>query len=193
MIPPVPPVSGPHGGVRAPLLPNAPKTFHFEFKDSGRELPRFTEKAKGVPTVELLHRIAQTAGWSVTIVGSPKEPVDIDVKDADPREALKSVLKQSGALGVLKNTKLVVVATSDSAGAGTLIERTDSRKTLVMPGQPGHTTSRRHHSGNDMVKVMQGDLTVPPGQVVLGDVVCVGGSIELSPGSVVQGDAVAVG
>ena len=44
-----------------------------------------------------------------------------------------------------------------------------------------------------MVRVFQGDITVQQGQIVQGDVVCVGGSIELEPGSVVQGDAVAVG
>jgi uncharacterized membrane protein len=175
-----------------------PKSFHFNFKSDGRDLPKFTERAKDVPTVELLHRIAQKAGWSMTVVGSPRETVDIDVKDVDPRDALRSVLKQSGALGVLKNTKLIVVANSDAAAAGTLIEHTDGRKTVVMrgpPGQSGHATHRRHggNSGQDMVQVMHGDLTVPQGKVVQGDVVCVGGSIELEPGSVVQGDAVAVG
>jgi len=190
VIPPVPPVP--------PVPPQPPKSFYFNFKSDGADLPKFTEQAKRVPTVELLHRIAQTAGWSMTVVGSPRETVDIDVKDVDPRDALRSVLKQSGALGVLKNTKLIVVANSDAAAAGTLIEHTDGRKTVVMRGQPGQSglsTHRRHggHGGHDMVQVMHGDLTVPQGKVVQGDVVCVGGSIELEPGSVVQGDAVAVG
>src|SRR5207302_2119063 len=66
------------------------KSVNFEFHtgDPGAELPRFTEKGKNVATVDVLHRIAQTAGWSMTLVGSPKERIDIDVQDADPREAL---------------------------------------------------------------------------------------------------------
>ena len=126
----------------------------------------------------------------MTLVGSPKERIDIDVEDADPREALRQVLRQSGAMGVLKNDKLVVVATPDAGGAaGVLIEKMGSSRrngTRVTPG-----SSRR--GSRDMVRVFQGDISVQQGQVVQGDVVCVGGSIELEPGSVVQGDAVAVG
>ena len=85
--------------------------------DAQRELPHFTERGRNVPTAELLHRIARTAGWTMTLVGSPRERIDVDIKDADPREALRQVLKQSGAMGVLKNDKLVVVATPDAEGA----------------------------------------------------------------------------
>ena len=185
-IPPLPP---------APPVPPLPP--EFGFGSGGRALPKFSEKAKAVPTVELLHRIAQTAGWSMTVVGSPKEKVDIDVKDVDPREALRQVLKQSGTLGVLKNDKLVVVATGDAPTAGMLVERSGSKKMIILraPDLPGQAQqrSRGKHGGNDLVRVFQGDLTVPEGRVVQGDVVCVGGSVELSPGTVVQGDAVAVG
>lgn len=179
-----------------PVPPVPPKDFHFRFDMGGHELPRFTEKGKNIPTVELLHRIAQTAGWTMTVVGSPKEQVDIDVKDADPREALKSVLRQSGAMAVLKNDKLVVVAAGGGGAAGMLIEKNGSSKSISIPGQTGTSRKfgrRRARSGNDMVRVFQGDLTVPQGRVVQGDVVCVGGSVELESGSVVQGDAVAVG
>ena len=194
--PPLPPAAP-----RAPLppIPPVPPTgFHFDFDTSGRALPKFTEKAKAVSTVELLHRIAQTAGWSMTVVGSPRETVDIDVKDVDPREALRQVLKLSGTMAVLKNDKLVVVATGDTHTAGMLVQRSGTRKTVIvqapdLPGQVQPTRSRGKHGGNDMVRVFQGDLTVPEGRVVQGDVVCVGGSVELSKGTVVQGDAVAVG
>ncbi len=182
---------------RAPLPPLPPA---FQFDPGGRALPKFTEKAKAVPTVELLHRIAQTAGWSMTVVGSPREKVDIDVKEVDPREALRQVLKLSGTMGVLKNDKLVVVATGDSHTAGMLVERSGSKKMVIVQGtglpQTGlpQTQSRnRGKHGNDLVQVFQGDLTVTEGRVVQGDVVCVGGSVELSSGTVVQGDVVAVG
>src|SRR6185436_16274717 len=159
--------------------------------DAPRDLPHFTEKSKNVPTAEVLHRIAQTAGWSMTLVGSPRERIDVDLNDAEPREALRQVLKQSGAMAVLKNNKLVVVATPDAeAASGMLIEKsTSSRRGGI---KVLHGASSRRGS-RDMVRVFQGDLTVQQGQIVQGDVVCVGGSIELEPGSVVQGDAVAVG
>ena len=180
---------------RGPIPPLPPA---FQFDPGGRALPKFTEKAKAVPTVELLHRIAQTAGWSMTVVGSPRETVDIDVKDVDPREALRQVLKLSGTMGVLKNDKLVVVATGDTHTAGMLVQRSGTRKTVIvsapdLPGQPQPARARGKHSSNDLVRVFQGDLTVPEGRVIQGDVICVGGSVELSPGTVVQGDAVAVG
>jgi hypothetical protein len=183
-IPPVPPV---------PPVPA--RDFQFHFDTSFRQLPKFSEKGKNVPTLELLHRIAQTAGWSMTLVGSPRDHVDIDVKDVDPREALKLVLKQSGAMAVLKNDKLVVVASPDTGGAaGMLIEKSLSHRTVsVQPGATSTSGKRSRHGGNDLVRVFQGDLTVAKGRVVQGDVVCVGGSVELEPGSVVQGDAVAVG
>jgi hypothetical protein len=183
--PPVPPVP--------PVPPNA-KDFNFHF-DSGssRNLPPFTEKARAVPTAELLHRIAQTAGWSMTLVGAPKERVDIDVKDVDPREALRDVLKKSGAMAVLKSDKLVVVATPDAQGAaGMLIEKSSSSSRHLRTGDHrGIVKGKR--SGRDVVHVFQGDIAVHQGEVVQGDVVCVGCSIELEPGAVVQGDAVAVG
>lgn len=187
-VPPVPPVA-PVAPV-PPISPMPPGRMRLDLRFKGRTLPKFTEKAKGVPTVELLHRIASTAGWSMTVVGSPREPVDIDVKDVDPREALKQVLKESGALGVLKNDKLVVVATSDEHSAGLLIERTSGSRRSSRSGGSGGSARQ---GGHDMVQVFHGDLTVPQGHVVQGDVVCVGGSVELEPGSVVQGDAVAVG
>ncbi|HYS09379.1 MAG TPA: hypothetical protein VEP66_11560 [Myxococcales bacterium] len=182
VLPPVPPV---------PALPGQRvRKYPVQVDRGGRDLPHFTEKAKNVPTAEVLHRIARTAGWSMTLVGAPKELIDVDVKDADPREALRQVLKQSGAMGVLKSDKLVVVATPDSQGAaGMLIEKnTSSRRGGVRVVQG---SSRRGH--HEIVRVFQGDITVNEGQNVQGDVVCVGGSIELKPGSVVQGDAVAVG
>src|SRR6266404_3324380 len=178
-----------------PASPSPPRVRKFQIRVDrpGRELPHFTEKAKSVPTAEVLHRIAQTAGWSMTLVGSPKEHIDIDVKDADPREALRQVLKQSGAMGVLKRDKLVVVATPDAGGAaGMLIEKTDSRRHVRTGEYRGIVKGGRHNS-RDVVRVFQGDITVHQGEIVQGDVVCVGGSVELEPGSVVQGDTVAVG
>ena len=181
VVPPTPPVP--------PVPPAPPKDFHFRLDIGDRAAARFSETGKKVPTVELLHRIAQAAGWSMTLVGAPKDTVDIDVKDVDVREALRQVLKQAGAMGVLKNDKLIVVATPDSQAAGMLIERSASRHA----GHPGRTGRHGKGNSNDMVRVFQGDLTVPQGKVVQGDVVCVGGSVELEPGSVVQGDAVSVG
>src|SRR2546422_6082955 len=185
VLPPVPP---------APPVPPLPgqrvRKLQVQLDRSSRDLRRFTEKGKNVPTAEVLHRIAQSAGWSMTLVGSPKERIDVDLKDADPREALRQVLKQSGAMGVLKNDKLVVVATPDSEGAaGMLIEKTSSRRS----GGAKVLQGSHRHGNRDMVRVFRGDITVQQGQIVQGDVVCVGGSIELEPGSVVQGDAVAVG
>jgi hypothetical protein len=178
-VPPVPPVPS-----RPPVPPVKSRPFE------QRELPHFTESGRKVPTAELLHRIASTAGWTMTLVGSPKDRIDVDIRDADPREALRQVLKQSGAMGVLKNDKLVVVATPDAEGAaGMLIEKTTSRRS----GGARLSQGSHRHGNRDMVRVFQGDITVQQGQVVQGDVVCVGGSIELEPGSVVQGDAVAVG
>jgi hypothetical protein len=145
------------------------------------ELPRFTEKAKNVATADVLHRIARTAGWSLTLVGIPKENIDVDVKDADPREAVRQVLKASGAMGVLRRDRLVVVPSPESPGMLVIEQRVSKTK------RKASTRSR-----NDMVRLFQGDITVPQGTVVQGDVVNVGGSIDLEPGSVVQGDAVSV-
>src|SRR5436190_7812063 len=131
VVPPVPPVPP------APPIPgHRVRKFQVQTERGARDLPRFTENKKNVPTAEVLHRIAQSAGWSMTLVGSPKEKIDVDVKDADPRDALRQVLKQSGAMGGLKNDKLVVVATPGSQGAaGMLIEKTPT-STLNGVGVP---------------------------------------------------------
>jgi uncharacterized membrane protein len=172
-----------------PPPPHRMRKFQVRVDRPGRELPHFTEKGKNVPTAEVLHRIAQTGGWSMTLIGSPKERIDVDVKDAEPREALRQVLKQSGAMGVLKDDKLVVIATPDSEGAsGMLIEKTSTSRRR---GTRLHGSSR--HGSGEIVRVFQGDITVREGQNVQGDVVCVGGSIEVEGGGVVQGDTVAVG
>ena len=192
-VPPVPPI--------APVAPAPPRRIHIGGKrgfsmdidaDDNAVLPRFSETGKNVPTAEILHRIAQRAGWSMTLVGAPRDRIDIDVKDVDPREALRDVLKKSGAMGVLKGDKLVVLATPGASNAGTLIEEVDSRRSLRRGELRGAVKGKRR-SGRDVVAVFQGDLTIQEGQIVQGDVVCVGGSVELEPGSVVQGDAVAVG
>jgi uncharacterized membrane protein len=152
--------------------------------DANADLPKFSETARNVPAVEVLHRIARTAGWSLTIVGVAKERIDIDVKDADPREAVRQVLNASHSMGVLHHGKLVVVRSPDSAMAGTLVERVTRKERRVR--------GTRNGRARDMVQLFQGDLVVPAGTVVQGSVVNVGGSIELEPNSVVQGDAVSV-
>ena len=188
IIAPVPPLP--------PVPPMAGKSSH-PFGFTTGPAAQYSETGQNVPTVEVLHRIAQTAGWSMTLVGSPRERIDIDVKNVDVREALRQVLKKSGTMAVLKNDKLVVVATGDAPTSGMLVERSGSKKTIIVqgPGLPGQVQQRSHgkHGGNDLVRMFQGDLTVPEGRVVQGDVICLGGSVELSPGTVVQGDAVAVG
>ena len=155
---------------------------------------RITEKGKR-NTVDLLHRIAQSAGWSMTLVGAPKERIEVDFQDADPRDALRQVLKQSGAMGVLKRDKLVVVASPDSHSAGMLVEQVDARRrrrSEVLKGEKQGWVKGDKRSSRDVVRLF-GNVTVKQGQIVQGDVVCVGGSIDLESGSVVQGDAVAVG
>jgi hypothetical protein len=137
-----------------------------------------------VPAVGVLHRIARTAGWSLTLVGVGKERIDVEEKETDPREALRDVLKASGSMGVLHRGKLVVVPAPASSSAGMLVER--------VPRRERRTRGARANRGHDMVRVFQGDLVVPAGTVVQGDVVNVGGSIELEPNSVVQGDAVSI-
>ncbi|TMA26120.1 MAG: hypothetical protein E6J78_14980 [Deltaproteobacteria bacterium] len=194
-MPPVPPVPpSRHRGIwRA-----GDKSFNFEFHtgDSGAELPRFTEKGKNVATVDVLHRIAQTAGWSMTLVGSPKERIDIDVQDADPREALRQVLKKSGAMGVLKSDRLVVVASPESESAGMLVEQVERKHRIhtgrgLGTGQSGSQPAKRR-AHDDVVRFFS-DAEIGQGTLVRGDVVCIGCSIELQSGSVVQGDTVAVG
>jgi uncharacterized membrane protein len=191
VIPPVPPV--PPVNVNIPPIPPMPKGFQFHFDSGDKGGVKFSETGKAVSTVEILHRIASAAGWSMTIVGSPKDTIDVAFTNLDAREALRQVLKQAGAMGVLKNDKLVIVASPDPNTAGMLIERVTSRGGT----HAGHPVTVKvgggRHGGRDMVRVFQGDLTVPAGQVVQGDVVCVGGSVELEAGSVVQGDTVSVG
>jgi hypothetical protein len=176
--PPVPPVG--------PGIHVGGKGFRIDIdgKDSD-QVSKVTVSGKGIPTVDALHRIAQAGGWSMTLVGSPKEKIDLDVKDADPRDALRSLLKQSGSLGVLKGDKLVVVASPDSNSQGQLIEQSTSRH--------GSRRARGKRNGQDVVRVFHGDITIDEGKVVPGDVINVGGSVELQPGAVVQGDVVAVG
>jgi hypothetical protein len=178
-----------------PAAPQAPGAAHGLHITTGKnnfdidvdspddESEKVTISGKNLATLDALHRIAQAGGWSMTLVGSPKEKIDLDLKNVAPREALKTLLTQSGALGVLKGDKLVVVASPDANTKGSLIEKVSSR----------HERRRGKRKGLDVVRVFQGDITIEEGQVVQGDVVCVGGSIELQPGAVVQGDAVAVG
>jgi uncharacterized membrane protein len=160
------------------------KGFNLDIDDSDAE--HVTLSGKNITTVDALHRIAQAGGWSMTLVGSPKEKIDLDVKDAEPREALRALLKASGSLGVLKGDKLVVVASPEANTQGQLIEQTGSSR---RGGRGRHGLKK----GIDVVRVFQGDVTIEEGQVVQGDVICVGGSVDISPGAVVQGDAVAMG
>ncbi|MFL5311383.1 MAG: hypothetical protein ACJ79H_13110 [Myxococcales bacterium] len=153
-------------------------------EDASRDLPPYSETAHNVAAVGVLHRIARSAGWSLTLVGVEKERIDVDLKEADPREAVRQVLKASGSMGVLHRGKLVVLPAPGANSAGMLVEHTRRRERRVK----GTRASR----GQDMVRVFQGDLVVPAGTVVQGDVVNVGGSIELEPNSVVQGDAVSI-
>ena len=152
--------------------------------DAASALPPFSETARNVPTVDVLHRIARTAGWSLTLVGVAKERIDVDIKDKDPREAVRDVLKASGSMGVLHRGKLVVVPAPAANSAGMFVEHTRHRERRV------HGTRSAH--GHDIVRAFQGDIVVPAGTVVQGNVVNVGGSIELEPNSVVQGDAVSI-
>jgi hypothetical protein len=170
-----------------PRPPTSVKLPHVQIDiadDAAAALPSFSETARNVPTVDVLHRIARTAGWSLTLVGVAKERIDVDIKDKDPREAVRDVLKASGSMGVLHRGKLVVVPAPAANSAGMFVEHTRHRE--------HRARGTRRSRGNDMVRVFQGDLVVPAGTVVQGDVVNVGGSIELEPNSVVQGDAVSI-
>src|SRR5919108_175744 len=174
VVPPRPLVSAPN----KPLL-------HLDAQDENTgDLPRFSETARSVAAVDVLHRIARTAGWSLTIVGVGKDRIDVDVKDADPRDAVRQVLTTSRSMGVLHRGKLVVVPAPEPTVAGTLVEHVHRKDRRARGTRNGH--------GRDMVRVFQGDLVVPAGTVVQGNVVNLGGSIELEPNSVVQGDAVSV-
>jgi len=157
--PPIPPVP-PMPRVRKLQVPVDP--------DSGqvRDLPRYHGEGQERPTADVLHRIAQTAGWSITLVGSPKERIDVDVKDADPRRGAAQVLKQSGSMECSRATKLVVVATPDSEGAaGTLIEKRPiaSQRREALKGSS-------HRGTGEMCACSRETLTVRQGQVVQGDV-----------------------
>jgi hypothetical protein len=95
---------------------------------------------------------------------------------------------------VLKRDKLTVVASPDQQSAGLLIEQVDARSTRISrDSQATQQGGKRGRNGKDVVRVFQGDITLHQGQIVQGDVICVGGSIEMEQGAVVQGDAVAVG
>ncbi|MFL5414590.1 MAG: hypothetical protein ACJ78Y_01245 [Myxococcales bacterium] len=183
-VPPVPPAPPRAPAPPAPPVPPTPPTppvAEAPSPDDPDDISTFSEKGRSIPTVDLLHRIARAGGWSLTIVGSPKDRIDINVKNVEPREALRQVLRESGAMGVLRRGRLVVVATPDAHTGGMLVE-SKSRK-----GRKGG-----RGSVHDIVRVFQGDLVVPQGTVVQGDVVNVGGSIEVEPNSVVQGDAVSI-
>src|SRR3989442_483267 len=163
-----------------PVPPKPPRVG----KDMPRDLPPYSETAHNVPAVGVLHRIARSAGWSLTLVGVEKERIDVALNEADPREAVRQVLKASGSMGVLHRDKLVVVPAPAANSAGILVEHTRRRERRVR--------GTRAAGGHDMVRVFQGDLVVPAGTVVQGDVGNVGGSVELEPNSGVQGDAVSI-
>src|SRR5262249_446553 len=148
--------------------------------DEGEGLRRVTLHTKDAPAVDVLHRIAQAAGWSLTIAGLGDERVTLDLTDADAREAVRAVLRASKSWGVLRNDRLVGVPAGDGGvGAGELIDRRGRRRAV--------------RKNNDLVQVLRGDLTVPRGTVVPGDAVVVGGSLAVEPGALIQGDAVALG
>jgi len=176
----VPPEPKSQGHVRLRFGDAADAMLH----EPDRDLPPYSETAHNVPAVGVLHRIARSAGWSLTLVGVDKERIDVDLKEVEPREAVRQVLKSSGSMGVLHRGKLVVVRAPGASSAGMLVEHTRRRERRARCARAAH--------GNDMVRVFQGDLVVPAGTVVQGDVVNVGGSIELEPNSVVQGDAVSI-
>lgn len=145
-------------------------------------LRRFSLDTKDAPAVDVLHRIAQSAGWSLTIAGVGDDRINLSVHDVDPREAVRTVLKASHAWGVLRGDRLIVLpAEAGGQRAGELIERR---------GKPARSASPRGR--HDLVHVFQGDLVVPRGTVV-GDATVVGGSLNVEPGALVQGDAVVVG
>src|SRR2546421_7510451 len=130
--------------------------------DTDHDLPPYSETARNVPAVGVLHRIARSAGWSLTLVGVEKERIDVDLKETDPREAVRQVLKSSGSMGVLHRGKLVVVPAPAANSAGIPVEHTPRRERRV--------SGTRAARGHDMVRVFQGDLVVPAGTVVQGDV-----------------------
>src|SRR5258708_34511151 len=50
-------------------------------------LPPFTEKGRGAPAVEALHRIPRSAGWSMRLLGGGQGTVEPDICNAAPRDA----------------------------------------------------------------------------------------------------------
>ncbi len=145
------------------------------------KLRKFSLHTKDAPAVDVLHRIAQSAGWSLTVAGVGDEKVSLDINDVDPREAVRRVLKSSRSWAVLRGDRLVVIAANDAGvRAGELIERR------------GRSARIKGSKQSDLVHVMQGDLVVPRGTVVQGDAVVVGGTLTVEPGALVQGDAVSV-
>ena len=161
----------------APIAPIAPV--------HGRtvSLRPLTLHVTNAPAVEVLHRIAQSVGWTLTVAGLGEDRVSLDVTEVDPRDAVRQVLKASRAWAVLRNDKLVVVPTGEGGlRAGELVERRE---------RTGSKSSSRKQK-QDQVHVMQGDITVPRGTVV-GDTVVVGDSLTVEPGALVQGDAFVVG
>jgi hypothetical protein len=153
-----------------------------EDSQNERPLPPFSEKGRSVPAVEVLHRIARTAGWSMTLIGVGNETIDVDLFEVDPREAVLEVLRASHSMGVLRSDKLIVFPSPGQSQSGTLIEQRGSRRSRL---------SRKRRPGNDMVKLFR-DVTVPGGTVLHGDAVAVLGSVEVEPGAVVEGNAVSV-
>jgi hypothetical protein len=147
-----------------------------------RPLPPFSEKGRSVPAVEVLHRIARTAGWSMTLIGVGNETIDVDLTDVEPREAVIEVLRASHSMGVLRGDKLIVFPSPEQSQSGTLIEQRGSR-----PRGP----SGPRHGANDMVKLFH-EVIVPAGTVLHGDAVAILGSVEVEPGAVVEGNAVSV-
>src|SRR5712671_2532313 len=114
-------------------------------EDTPRDLPPCSETAHNVPAVGVLHRIARSAGWSLTLVGVDKERIDVDLKEVEPREAVRQVLKSSGSMGVLHRGKLVVVRAPGASSAGMLVEHTRRRERRARGARAAH--------GNDMVRV----------------------------------------
>jgi hypothetical protein len=171
-----PPPKPPFPGVRV-----VPRVILRNGSGSERPLPPFSEKGRSVPAVEVLHRIARTAGWSMTLIGVGNETIDVDLIEVEPREAVLEVLRASHSMGVLRGDKLVVFPSPEQSQSGTLIEQRSRRRGPSVP----------RHGGNDMVKLFH-DVTVPAGTVLHGDAVSVLGSVEVEPGAVVEGNAVSV-
>lgn len=158
--------------------------------DGGAEVAGFTEKGKDVPVVEVLHRLARTAGWSLTLVGVGTERIDVDFTDKDPRDALREILESSKSMGVLRRNKLVVISASGHS-PGLLIESHGGRRTIRRTSvRSGATPGANKH---DMVNVLQGDLVVPRGTVLSGDAVAIWGSVDVEAGAVVEGSVAAIG